>query len=93
MYSIPRPRRSGWQLLGFEQPSGHLGLDLGAALKTIFSVLIVAVLVYLVCSGGTRDMEKWDFGNGAGILPRSAFLIVYVAEEYNAFDVLRGGEQ
>ena len=57
MYSMPRPRRSGWQLLGFEQPSGHLGFDAGAALKTVFFVLMVAVLVYLVCSGGGREMQ------------------------------------
>lgn len=54
---------------------------------------MVAVLVYLVYSSGGREMETWDFGNGAGTPSRSAFLIVYVAEEHNAFDVLRGGEQ
>ena len=45
---MPRPRRIGWQLLGFAHPSGHLGADAGAALERTCTAPMLADVEYTV---------------------------------------------
>ena len=80
IYTRPKPSSSGWQLLGFAQPMGQMGVEAGRALMSLRGLRgrgrgkgragMVRFSVYSVCVGYSAGAASAVVGSGLCIYGR-----------------------